>query len=88
LPFEADAPLVIDADTVLSLPIAAEFFQVVVRWEWGLDLKGNGNGSEAANIEEQHALQEKIRELEKKKNATRASIFLTLKMKLPGNAMI
>ena len=31
MPFEADSPLISDADTVLSLPVSDEFFQVVGR---------------------------------------------------------
>lgn len=33
LPFEADSPLIIDADTVLTGPIPSQLFQMIARWD-------------------------------------------------------
>ena len=33
LPFEADSPLIIDADTVLTGPIPSQLFQMIATWD-------------------------------------------------------
>lgn len=33
LPAETDSPLIIDSNTVLTVPISSEFFQSISRWD-------------------------------------------------------